>query len=46
MCQNHVLNGFKVRRHSLLPDYAEEKRQAWAILGKELQLILGSPAEV
>lgn len=44
-CQNHLLGGSKVRRHYLLHDYAEEKRQAWEILGKELHFILRMPAE-
>lgn len=32
-CQNHVLNGSKVRRHYLRHDYAQEKREAWRQLG-------------
>ena len=39
-CQNHLLGGSKVRRHYLLHDYAEEKRQAWEMLGRELQRII------
>jgi integrase len=39
-CQNHVLPGSKVRRHYLLHDYADEKREAWGMLGDRLQLIL------
>lgn len=35
-CQNHVLPGSKVRRHYLLHDYAEEKREAWRLLGERL----------
>jgi integrase len=37
-CQNHVLPGSKVRRHYLHHDYANEKRQAWKILGDHLSL--------
>ena len=43
-CQNHVLPGSKVRRHYLLHDYAEEKREAWHLLGKRLELILNQTA--
>lgn len=43
-CQNHLLGGSKVRRHYLLHDYAEKKRQACETLGKELQLILTTRA--
>jgi integrase len=39
-CQNHVLNGSKVRRHYLHHDYAAEKRQAWEQLGNTLISIL------
>jgi integrase len=39
-CQNHVLAGSKVRRHYLHHDYADEKRNAWQILGNQLSLIL------
>ncbi|MFC0132989.1 integrase [Massilia eurypsychrophila] len=39
-CQNHVLAGSKVRRHYLHHDYAEEKREAWRILGARLSEIL------
>lgn len=35
-CQNHVLGGSKVRRHYLHHDYADEKRNAWRLLGKHL----------
>jgi len=41
-CQNHVLPGSKVRRHYLHHDYAEEKRDAWRLLGDRLSLILSS----
>jgi integrase len=44
-CQNHVLAGSKVRRHYLLHDYAEEKKEAWVALGNYLQTILGAPGE-
>lgn len=39
-CQNHVLVGSKVRRSYLHHDYAEEKREAWRLLGERLSLIL------
>ncbi|MEC4723294.1 tyrosine-type recombinase/integrase [Noviherbaspirillum sp. CPCC 100848] len=39
-CQNHVLEGSKVRRHYLHHDYANEKRQAWQRLGSKLSQIL------
>ncbi|SFB27981.1 protein of unknown function [Collimonas sp. OK607] len=39
-CQNHVLPGSKIRRHYLHHDYADEKREAWRLLGERLSLIL------
>jgi integrase len=39
-CQNHVLKGSKVRRHYLHHDYADEKREAWRVLGARLAEIL------
>ena len=42
-CQNHVLPGSKVRRHYLLHDYANEKREAWQLLGERISNILGGP---
>ena len=42
-CQNHVLPGSKVRRHYLHHDYADEKREAWRLLGDRLSAILNSP---
>lgn len=39
-CQNHVLQGSKVRRHYLHHDYADEKRAAWAALGANLSAII------
>lgn len=39
-CQNHVLHGSKVRRHYLHHDYAQEKREAWRLLGERLSMIL------
>lgn len=42
-CQNHVLPGSKVRRHYLHHDYADEKREAWRLLGDRLSLILMLP---
>jgi integrase len=41
-CQNHVLPGSKVRRHYLHHDYADEKRDAWRLLGERLSLIMAS----
>jgi integrase len=40
-CQNHVLQGSKVRRHYFHHEYAEEKRAAWAALGERLSSISG-----
>jgi integrase len=39
-CQNHALLGSKVRRHYLHYDYADEKREAWRVLGERLDVIL------
>ena len=39
-CQNHVLPGSKVRRHYMHHDYADEKREAWRLLGTSLDSIL------
>jgi integrase len=39
-CQNHVLPGSKIRRHYLHHDYANEKREAWYLLGERLDFIL------
>lgn len=39
-CQNHVLSGSKVRRHYLHHDYADEKREAWRLLGAKLSELL------
>ncbi len=39
-CQNHVLQGSKVRRHYMHHDYAEEKQAAWSTLSKKLESIL------
>lgn len=39
-CQNHVLSGSKVRRAYLHHDYADEKRDAWQLLGEKLSAIL------
>lgn len=41
-CQNHVMEGSKVRRHYLKYNYAEEKSAAWLALGKRLEEILKS----
>lgn len=41
-CQNHVLAGSRVRRHYLHHDYAEEKKEAWNLLGEKLtDIIIG-----
>jgi integrase len=42
-CQNHVLGGSKVRRHYLHHDYADEKREAWRVLGEHLSRLISSP---
>lgn len=39
-CQNHLLGGSKVRRHYLHHDYANEKSEAWKLLGDRLEAIL------
>ncbi len=39
-CQNHVMKGSRVRRHYLHHDYAEEKREAWRLLGDRIDAIL------
>ena len=39
-CQNHVMPGSKVRRHYMHYDFAAEKREAWRLLGQELDNIL------
>lgn len=39
-CQNHVMAGSKVRRHYMQHEYAEEKREAWRLLGERLDIIL------
>ena len=39
-CQNHVLSGSKVRRSYMHHDYADEKRAAWAALGKKLAALI------
>ncbi|HJW56907.1 MAG TPA: tyrosine-type recombinase/integrase [Burkholderiaceae bacterium] len=41
-CQNHVLAGSKVRRHYMHHDYAQEKREAWALLGEQISNILNA----
>lgn len=45
-CQNHVLAGSRVRRHYLKYDYAEEKKEAWRLLGDQLEAILSSSATI
>lgn len=39
-CQNHVLEGGKVRRHYLLYEYWEQKMDAWKRLSEYLDLVL------
>lgn len=39
LCQNHVV-GSRVDRHYLHHDYADEKREAWQVLGEHLKSIL------
>jgi integrase len=41
-CQNHVLQGSKIRRHYLHHDYAQEKREAWRHLGERTSMILNA----
>src|SRR5690606_41535063 len=41
-CQNHVLEGSKVRRHYLHYDYAKEKADAWELLGKHITSLLNT----
>lgn len=41
-CQNHVIPGSKVRRHYLHYDHAEEKREAWSLLGERLDAIFAT----
>lgn len=41
-CQNHVMKGSRVRRHYLHHDYADEKREAWRVLGTKLEEILAA----
>jgi integrase len=41
-CQNHVLQGSKIRRHYLHHDYAQEKREAWRQLGERISTILNA----
>jgi integrase len=41
-CQNHVLAGSRVRRHYLHHDYAEEKRDAWQLLGRHIEATLAT----
>ena len=40
-CQNHVMKG-KVRRHYLHHDYAQEKAEAWRLLGERIEMILNA----
>lgn len=44
-CQNPRLPGSKVRRHYLIHDYADEKREAWRVLGERLEAILAMASE-
>jgi integrase len=43
-CQNHVLAGSRVRRHYMIHEYDEEKREAWERLGVALAGILAAAA--
>lgn len=45
-CQNHILQGSKVRRAYLHYDYAMEKREAWQLLGDRVSLIVNSAENV
>lgn len=40
-CQNHVMKGGRVRRHYLHHNYADEKKQAWQMLGEHLDKVFG-----
>lgn len=40
-CQNHIMKG-KVRRHYLHHDYAQEKAEAWRLLGERIEAILNA----
>lgn len=44
-CQNHVMAGSRVRRHYLHHDYAQEKREAWRLLGDRLIEILSGQSK-
>ncbi|NWB99613.1 tyrosine-type recombinase/integrase [Pseudomonas gingeri] len=44
-CQNHLLGGSKVRRHYLHHDYANEKRDAWRLLGERLEMLTNPNAD-
>ena len=39
-CQNHIMAGGRIRKSYLHYDYADEKRQAWQVLGLKLEQIL------
>lgn len=39
-CQNHVMEGSKVRRSYLHHEYRDEKRLAWSLLGQQLSTLL------
>lgn len=39
-CQNHVLAGSKIRRHYMMYEYANEKKEAWEKLSNHLNMIL------
>ena len=43
-CQNHVLDGSRVRRHYLTHKYNAEKRKAWTRLGAAIEGILKTPS--
>lgn len=39
-CQNHVLEGSRVRRSYFHYEYANEKREAWAVPGRQIEKAL------
>ncbi|MCR5882967.1 tyrosine-type recombinase/integrase [Rhizobacter sp. J219] len=41
-CQNHALPGPRIRRHYLHHEYAQEKRDAWRLLGETLSSIVAA----
>lgn len=45
-CQNHVLAGSRVRRHYLKHEYNDEKREAWRLLGAEVERTFKQPTPI